>query len=220
MLQVLSLLYGPTLASVHDYWKNHCCWLFAQSYLTLSDPMDCCTPGFPILHHHPEFAQTHVHWVGNAIQPSNPWPPASPFVFNLSYHQGLFQWIGSSCQVAKVLKLQLQHQYSNEYSGLISFRIDWFDLLAVQGTPKSLLQHQSSKASILQCSASFMVQLSYLYMSTGETIALAIWAFVGKVMSLLSNMLSRFAIVFLPRGKRLLISWLQSPSQWLWSPRK
>ena len=92
---------------------------------------------------------------------------------------------------------------SNEHPGLISFRMDWLDLLAVQGTPKSLLQHHSSKASILQCSTFFMVQLSYLYMTTGETIALTIWAFVGKVMSLLSNMLSRFVIVFLPRGKSL-----------------
>ena len=92
---------------------------------------------------------------------------------------------------------------SNEYSGLISFRMDWLDLLAVQGTPKSLLQHHSSKASILQCSTFFMVQLSYLYMTTGESIALTIWDFVGKVMSLLSNMLSRFVIVFLQRDKSL-----------------
>ena len=98
--------------------------------------------------------------------------------------------------------------------------MDWLDLLTVHGTLKSLLQHQSSKASILQCSASFMVQLSYLYMSTGETIALAIWAFVGKVMSLLSNMLSRFAIVFLLRSKCLLISWLQSPSAGILEPPK
>ena len=100
----------------------------------------------------------------------------------------------------------------NEYSGLISFRIDWFDLLAVQGTLKSLLQHHSSKASILWCSAFFRVQLSRAYMTTGKTIALTRWTFVSKVMSLLFNMLSRLAIAFLPRSKRLLISWLQSPS--------
>ena len=102
---------------------------------------------------------------------------------------------------------------SNEYSGLISFKIDWFDLLAVQGTLKSFLQHHSSKASILQCSAFFMIQLSRPYMTTGKTIALTRWTFVGKVMSLLFNMLSRLVITFLPRSKRLLISSLQSPSE-------
>ena len=98
---------------------------------------------------------------------------------------------------------------SNEYSGLISSRIDWFDLLAVQGTLKSLLQDHSSKASILQCSAFFIVQLSHPYMTTGKTIALTRWTFVGKVMSLLFNMLSRLVLVFLPGSKHLLISWLQ-----------
>ena len=97
---------------------------------------------------------------------------------------------------------------SNEYSGLISFRIDWLDLLAVQGTFKSLLQHHNSKAAILQCSAFFMVQLSHMYLTTRKTIALTVWIFVTKVMSLLSNMLSRFVIAFLPRNKHLLISWL------------
>ena len=101
---------------------------------------------------------------------------------------------------------------SNEYSGLISFRMDWLDLLAVQGTLKSLLQHHSSKASILQCSAFFIVQLSHPYMTTGKTIALTRRTFVGKVTSLLFNMLSRLVITFLPRSKRLLISWLLSPS--------
>ena len=101
---------------------------------------------------------------------------------------------------------------SSEYLGLISFRIDWFDLLAVQGTVKSLLQHHSSKASILRCSVFFMVQLSHQYITTGKTIALTRWIFVGKVISLLFNMLSRLVIAFLPRSKRLLISWLQSPS--------
>ena len=101
---------------------------------------------------------------------------------------------------------------SNEYSGLISCRMDWLDLLAVQGTRKSLLQHHSSKASILQPSAFFVVQLSHPYRTTGKTIALTRWTFVGKVMSLLFNMLSRLVIAFLPRSKCLLISWLQSPS--------
>ena len=109
---------------------------------------------------------------------------------------------------------------SSEHSGLISFRMDWLDLLAVQGTLKSLLQHHSSKASILRCSAFFTVQLSHPYMTTGKTIALTRRTFVGKVMSLLLNMLSRLVITFLPRSKRLLISWLQSPSAVILEPRK
>ena len=107
---------------------------------------------------------------------------------------------------------------SNEYPGLISFRMDWLDLLAVQGTLKSLLQHHNSKASILWRSAFFTVQLSHPYMTTGKTIALTRWTFVGKVMSLLLNMLSRLVITFLPRNKRLLISWLQSPSEVILEP--
>ena len=117
------------------------------------------------------------------------------------------------------MEFQLQHQ-SSEYSGLISFRMDWLDLLAVQGTLKSLLQHHSSKASILQRSAFFIVQLSHRYVSTGKIIALNRWAFVGKVMSLLFNMLSRLVITFLPRNKHLLISQLQSPSTVILEPKK
>ena len=109
---------------------------------------------------------------------------------------------------------------SNEYSGLISFRTDWFDLLAVQGTLKSLFQHHSSKASVLQCSAFFMVHLSHVYMTTGKTVALTRQTFVGKVICLLFNMLSRLVIAFLPRSKHLLISWLQSPSAVIWEPPK
>ena len=109
---------------------------------------------------------------------------------------------------------------SNEHPGLISFRMDWLGLLAVQGTLKSLLQHHSSKASILQCSAYFTVQISHPYMTTGKTIALARQTFVGKVISLLFNMLSRLVITFLPRSKRLLISWLQSPSAMILEPPK
>ena len=109
---------------------------------------------------------------------------------------------------------------SNEHSGLISFRMDWLDLLAVQGTLKSLLQHHSSKASILRRSAYFLVQLSHPYMTPGKTIALTRWVFVGKGMSLLSNMLSRLVITFLPSSKCLLISWLQSPSAVIMEPRK
>ena len=116
-------------------------------------------------------------------------------------------------------QFQLQHQ-SFQYSGLIFFRTDWLDLLAVQGTLKSLLQRHSSKASILQRSAFFIVQLSHPYMATGKTIASTRWTFVDKVMSLLFNMLSRMVIAFLPRGKHLLISWLQSPSAVILEPNK
>ena len=118
------------------------------------------------------------------------------------------------------MAFQLQFSPSNEYSGLIAFRIDWLDLLAVQGTLKSLLQHHSSKASILRRSTFFTVQLSHPYMTIGKTIALTRWTFVGKVMSLLLNMLSRLVITFLPRSKRLLISWLQSPSAVILEPPK
>ena len=109
---------------------------------------------------------------------------------------------------------------SNEYSGLISFRMDWLDLLAVQGTLKSLLQHHRSKASILQCPVLFMVQLSHLYVTTGKTISLTRWTFVGKVMSLHFNILSRLIIAFLPRSKCLLIAWVQSPSAVILEPKK
>ena len=129
--------------------------------------------------------------------------------FNLSQHQGLFQWVSSLHQVAKVL--ELQHQFF-QWIFRIDFRIDWLDLLAVQGTLKSLLQHHSSKASVLQHSAFFMVQLSHPYMIIGKTIALTRWTFVGKVMFLLFNMLCRLVIAFLPRSKCLLIPWLLLPS--------
>ena len=165
----------------------------------------------PVHHQIPELTQTHVHWVADAIQPSHPLSSPSPPTFNLSQHQGLFS-------NESVLHIRWPKYWSfsispfSEYSGLISFRIDWFDLLAVRRTHKSLLQHHSSKALILQCSAFFAVQLSHPYMTTGETIALTRWTFVGKVISLLFNMLSRLVIAFLPRSKCLLISWLQLPS--------
>ena len=123
-----------------------------------------------------------------------------------------FQWVSSSHQVAKILELQLQHQSFQWIFRLISFRIDWFGLPVIQGTLKSLLQHHSSKASILWCSAFFIVQLSHPYMYIGKIVALTRWNFVGKVMSLLFNMLCRLVTAFLPRSKRLFISWLQSPS--------
>ena len=128
-----------------------------------------------------------------------PFPPA----LNLSQHQGLFKWGTSSHQVAKVLEFQLQHQSFHEYSGLIPLRIAWFDLLAVQGTLKSILQHHSWKASILWCLPSIMIQLSHLYMTIGKNIALTRQTSVGKVMSLFLNVLSRLVITFLPRSKRV-----------------
>ena len=165
-----------------------------------------------------EFTQTRVHWVGNANQPSHHLSSASPPAINLSQHQGLFQRVSSSHQVAKVWSFSFNINPSNEYSGLISFRMDWLDLLAVQGTLKSLLQHHSSEASILRCSAFFIVQLSHPYMTTGTTIALTRQTFVGKVVSLLFNMLSRLVTTFLPKSKPLLISWLQSPSAVILEP--
>ena len=146
--------------------------------------MDCSMPGLPVHHQLPEFTQTHVHWVSDAIQPSPNesalcirWPKCWSFSFNISP--------------------------SNEHPGLIPFRMDWLDLLTVQGTLKSLLQHHSSKASILWCSVFFIVQLSHPYMTTGKTIALTRWTFVGKIMSLLFNKLSSLIITFLPKSKRL-----------------
>ena len=129
-----------------------------QSCLTLCDPMDCSMPGLHVHRQLQEFTQTHVHWVSEASQPSHPLSSTSP-AFNISQHQGLFQWVSSSHQVAKVLEFQLQHQ---SFQWLISFRMDWLDPLAVQGTLKSLLQHHSSKASILQCSAFFICMYIYI----------------------------------------------------------
>ena len=146
-----------------------CCCSVAQSCPTLCNTMNCSTPAFPVLHHLPELAQTHIHWVGDAIQPSHPLSSPS-LALNLSQHQGLFQWVSSLHQVTKVLEFfSFSISPSNEYSGLISFRMDWLDLLAVQGILKSLLQHHSSKASIHRCSAFFMVLLSHPYMTTGKT---------------------------------------------------
>ena len=182
--------------------------------------MDCSTPGLPVHHQLPEFTQTHAHWVADAIQPSHPLLSPSPPAFNLSQHRGLFKWVSSSHQVAKFWSLSFNISPSHEYSGLISLRMDWLDLLAVQGSLKSLLQYHSWKASILQHSAFFTVQRSYPYMTIGKTIVLTRWTFVGKVMSLLFNMLSRLVITFLTRSKHLLMSCLPSPSQWFWSPKK
>ena len=139
----------------------------AQSCPTLCNPMNRSTPGLPVHHQLPEFTQTHVHRVGDAIQPSHPLLSPSP-ALNLSQHQGLFKWVSSSHQVAKVLEFQLQHQSFQWTPGLICFRMDWLDLFEVQGTLKSLLQYHISKASILWHSAFFIVQLLYPCMTTGK----------------------------------------------------
>ena len=183
--------------------------------------MNHSTPGLPVHHQLLEFTQTHVHWVGDAIQPSHPvipfsscsqsFPSSGSFQMSqLSASGG--QNIGVSA-LASFLPKNIQDWSPLEWT-------DWISLKGVQGTLKSLLQHHSSKASTLQCSAFFTVQLSHPYMTTRKIIALTKWTFVGKVMSLLLNMLSRLVITFLPRSKRLLISWLQSPSAVILEPKK
>ena len=162
--------------------------------------MNWSKPGLPAHHKLSQFTQTRVHRVGDAFQPSHPLLSPSPPDLNLSHHQGLFEWVSSSHQVAKVLGFSISP--SNEHPGLTSFRMDWLDLLAVQGTQESSPTPQF-KSINYQHSAFFTVQLSHPYMTTGKTIALTRWTFVGKVMSLLFNMLSRLAITFLPRSKRL-----------------
>ena len=149
--------------------------------------MDCITPGFPVHHQLLELAQTHVYWVGDAIQPSH-------LLLSRLLLPSIFPSIrvfssGSVLRIRwpKYWSFSFSISLSNEYSGLISCRIDWFDLFEVQGILKSLFQHHISKASVLRCSAFFMVQLSHLYMTTGKTIALTIWTFVGKMMSVLFN---------------------------------
>ena len=139
----------------------------AKSCPTLCDPMDCSTPGLPIHHQLPEFIQTHAHWVGDVIQPSHPLFPPSPPTFSLFQHHDLFKWVSSSHQMTKVLEFQLQHQSFQWIFRTDFLKIYWMALLAVQGTLKSLLQHHSSKASILQCSAFFIDQLLHAYMTTG-----------------------------------------------------
>ena len=155
----------------------------AQSCPTLWDSMDCSTPGLTVHHQLPEFTQTQLHWVGDAIQPSHrlssPSPPPSifPSIRVFSSESALQAWW------PKYWSFSFNISPSNEHSGLISFRMNWLDLLAVQGTHKSLLQHHSSKASILRCSAFFIAQLSHQYMTAGKTIALTRRIFVGKVVS-------------------------------------
>ena len=192
---------------------------FSHSVVSHSfDPVDCSMPGLPAHHKHLDLAQTHVHRVSDAIQLSHS-------LSSLLLLPSIFPSIrvfsnGSVLHIRwpKYSSFSFNISPSNEYSGLISFTIAWFDLLAVQGTLKNLFQHHSSKASILWHSAFFMVQISHPYMTTGKTIALTRRIFVGNVMSLLFNMLSRLVITFLPRSKCLLISWLKSSSAVILEP--
>ena len=193
-----------------------------QSCLTLCNPMNLCTPGLPVHHQlsgvypnscplsrwcHLTISSSVVPF-SSCLQcfPTSEFFPVSQFFASGDQNIGVSAWTPVSP--------------SNEHVRLIFFRMDWLDLLAVQGTLKSLLQHHRSKASILLCSAFFIVQLSHPYKTSGKTIALIRWTFVGKVMSLLLNMLSNVVITFLPRSKRFLISWLQSTSAVIWSPQK
>ena len=176
------------------------------------------TPGLSVHHQLLEFTQTQVHQVGDTIQPSHPLsshsppPPIPPSIRVFSNESTLhMRW-------PKYWSFSFSVSPSSEHPGLISFRMDWLDLLAVQGTLNSLFQHDSSKASIFRCSAFFTVQLSHPYMTTGKTRGLTRRTFVGKVTSLLFNMLSRLVITFLPRSKCLLISWLQSSSAMILEP--
>ena len=178
--------------------------LVAQSCPTLCN---CSMPGFPVLHQLLELAQTHV----KLVMPSNHLILCHSLLLLPSIFPSIRVFSNESVlhiRWPKYWSFSFSIHPSNEYSGLILFKIDWFDLLTVQVTLKSLLQHHSSKASVLWCSAFFVVQLSHPYMTTGKTIALTRWSFVSKVLSLLLNMLSRLVITFLPRSKRLLISWL------------
>ena len=192
----------------------------AQSWLTLCDPIDCSLPGFPVHHQLPELAQTQVHQVSDAIQPSHPLSSPSLPAFNLSQHQGLFLRVGSSHHGAKVLELQPQQQ-SFQWTVRTDFLQDW--LIWSPCSPRD--SQESSPTSQFKSISSSV--LSFLYVSTftsihdyWKTIALTRWNFVGKIMSLLFNMLSRLVIAFLPRIKYLLISWLQSPSAVILEPKK
>ena len=189
------------------------CCSVANSCPTLCNPMDCSTPGFPVLHHLPELAQTHVI---ESLMPYNHLilccpllllPPIFPSI-RVFYNE-----LALCIRWPKYWSFSFCISPSNEHSGFISFRIDLFDLFAVQGTLKSLLQYHSLKASVLWCSVFLIVQLSRPYMTSGKTIVLTIWTFVSKVMSLLLNMLSRF-VIDLPRSR------LQSPSAVILEPKK
>ena len=184
--------------------SQHCCCSVTQPCPTLCNPIDCSTPGFPVLHYLPELAQIHIHWVSDAIQPSLPLSPLSLLLSSLLRIRSLLMsWVfassglsigASASALASVLPMNIQDWIPLGLTGWISLQFKWL-------STKSLLQHHSSKASILWHSAFFIVQLSHPHMTTGKTTALTRWTFVGKVMSLLFNTLSRLVTAFLPRSK-------------------
>ena len=213
-----SHIHVPKDMSISSVQSSH-----TQSCPTLCSPMDC---SMPVHHQLLESTQAHVHLVGDAIQPLH---PLSSHHFILCHPLLPLPSIFPSIRVfsnESVLQIRWPKYWSfsfsispsNEQPGLISLRMDWLDLLAVQGTLKSLLQHHSSKVSVLWCSAFFIVQLSHPYITTGKTVALTRQTFVGKLMSLLFNMLFGLVVTFLPRNKHLLISWMQSPSALILEP--
>ena len=190
-----------------------------QPCLTLCKAMDCSTPGFPVHHH--SWSLLKLMSI-ESVMPSNHLILCRPLLLLLPTFPSIMVFFSESVldiRWPKYCDFSFSISPSSEYSGLITFGIDWFHL-AIQGTLKNLLQHHRSKASILWCSAFFIVQLSHPYMTTGKTIALTRQTFVGKVTSLLFHMLSRFFIAFLPRSMNLLISWLQSSSAVIWEPKK
>ena len=201
-----------------------CIWGYfsslTQSCLTLCNPMDCSTPDFSGPHHLLKFAQVNVHCIGDAIQPSHPLMPSSPSALNLSQHQGLFQWVSCSHQMTKMLEFHLHHQSFQWVFG-VDFPYNW--LVWSFCCPRD--SQESSPAPQFQGINSSVLWLPYgpvlkSYMTTGKTIALTIWTFVSRMVSLLFNKLSRFVTVFFPRSKHLLISWLQSPSAVILQPKK
>ena len=184
----------------------------SQLCLTLCDPIDCNTPGFPVHHQLLVFLKL---MSTELVMPSDHLILYRPLLLLSSIFPSIRVFsneLALGIRWPKYWSFSFSISPSYEYSGLISFRIDWLDLLAVQGALKSLLQHRRSKPTILWCSAFLIVQLSHAYMTTGKTIVVTRWTFVGKVMPLLFNMLSRLVLTFLPGSKHLLISWLQSPS--------
>ena len=180
--------------------------------------MYCSKLGLPVHHQLLEFTQTHVHWVGDAIKPSHPLQSPSLLTFNLSQHQGLVQWVSSTHQVPRYWSFSFNISPSNEYSGLISYKMGWLDVLQSKRFWRIFSNTTVQKQQFLALNF-LIVQLSHPYMTTGKTTALTRWTVVGKVMPLLFNMLSRLVIPFLPRSKCLLITWLQSPTSVILEPK-
>ena len=205
---------------IHNFPRSVQFSSVTQSCLTLSHPMTAaCQASLSITN-----PQSLLRFMSiEPMMPSNYLILCFPFLLSSSIFPSLRIFSNKSVlriRRPKYWSFNFNIDASNEHQGLISFRMDWLDLIVVRGTLKSLLQHHGSKASILRCSAFFIIQLSHPYTTTGKTIALTRWTFLGKVMSLCFNMLSRLVIIFLPRSKRLLISWLQSPSAVILQPRK